>query len=49
MSTETSDHPTLRQIFARAAEEFIKPEMVAARKEGRSLTAEQAVAFAMEG
>jgi predicted ATPase/class 3 adenylate cyclase len=49
ISTETSDHPTIRQIFARAAEEFIKPEMVAARKEGRGLTADQAVAYAMEG
>jgi len=49
ISTETTDHPTIRQIFARAAEEFIKPEMAAARKEGRGLTAAQAVAFAMEG
>ena len=45
---ETTDHPTIREIFARAAEEFIKPELVAARKEGRGLTAAEAVAFAME-
>jgi len=48
ISTETTDHPALRQIFARAAEEFIKPELVAARKEGRGLSADQAVAFALE-
>lgn len=48
VSTETTDHPTLRRIFAEAAEEFAKPELVAARKEGRGLTAEQAVAFALE-
>ena len=46
---ETSDHPTLRKIFARAAEEFIKPEMVVARKEGRNLTAAEAMKFALEG
>jgi non-specific serine/threonine protein kinase len=48
ISTETSDHPTIRQIFARAAEEFVKPELVAARKEGRGLTAAEAVAYALE-
>jgi len=48
ISTETTDHPTIRQIFARAAGEFIKPELVAARKEGRGLTAAEAVAFALE-
>lgn len=48
ISTETADHPTIRRIFAQAAEEFIKPELVTARKEGRSLTAAEAVAFAME-
>jgi predicted ATPase/class 3 adenylate cyclase len=48
ISTETTDHPALRQIFARAAEEFIKPELVAARKEGRGLTAAEAVAYALE-
>jgi len=45
---EATDHPTLRRIFARAAEEFVKPELVAARKEGRGLTAAEAVAFALE-
>ncbi len=49
ISTETTDHPTIRQIFSRAAGEFIKPELVAARKEGRGLTAAEAVAFALEG
>jgi predicted ATPase/class 3 adenylate cyclase len=48
ISTETTDHPTIREIFARAAGEFIKPELVAARKEGRGLTAPEAVAFALE-
>ncbi len=48
ISTETTDHPTLRQIFAEAAGEFIKPDMVAARKEGRGLTAAKAVEFALE-
>ncbi len=48
ISTETSDHPTIRQIFSRAAEEFIKPELVAARKEGRGLAAAEAVAYALE-
>jgi len=48
ISTETSDHPTIRQIFSRAAEEFIKPELVVARKEGRGLTAAEAVAYALE-
>jgi predicted ATPase/class 3 adenylate cyclase len=48
ISTETTDHPALRKIFARAAEELVKPEMVAARKEGRGLPAAQAVAFALE-
>ena len=47
LSTETSDHPTLRQIFVAAAEEFIKPEVEAARKEGRGLTAAEAIAFAV--
>jgi predicted ATPase/class 3 adenylate cyclase len=49
MSTETTDHPTIRQIFSAAAEEFIKPEMAAARKEGRGLAAAEAVAYALEG
>jgi predicted ATPase/class 3 adenylate cyclase len=48
ISTETSDHPTIRKIFSRAAEEFIKPELVAARKAGRSLTSAEAVAYALE-
>jgi len=48
ISTETTDHPTLRRIFAQAAAEFTKPELETARKEGRGLTAAQAVAFAME-
>jgi predicted ATPase/class 3 adenylate cyclase len=48
MSTETTDHPALRQIFAGAAPEFIKPARAAARKEGRGLTAGEAVAFALE-
>jgi predicted ATPase/class 3 adenylate cyclase len=47
ISTETTDHPTLRRIFAQAAEEFVKPELVTARKEGRGLSAAEAVAFAM--
>jgi non-specific serine/threonine protein kinase len=47
-STETTDHPALRMIFARASEELVKPELVAARKAGRSLTAAEAVAFALE-
>ncbi|MGA3170572.1 MAG: adenylate/guanylate cyclase domain-containing protein [Chthoniobacteraceae bacterium] len=47
ISTETTDHPTLRRIFAEAAEEFIKPDLVAARKEGRNLPAAQAVAYAL--
>jgi len=46
ISTETTDHPTIRRIFAHAAEEFIKPELVTARKEGRGLTAAEAVAYA---
>ena len=49
IGTETTDHPALRQIFASAVPEFIKPEMVAARKEGRGLTAAQAVEFALAG
>jgi predicted ATPase/class 3 adenylate cyclase len=49
ISTETTDHPTIRQIFSSAAEEFIKPEQVAARKEGRGMSAAAAVAFALEG
>ncbi len=49
ISTETSDHPTIRRIFSRAAEEFIKPELVAARKEGRGLRAAEAIAYALEG
>jgi predicted ATPase/class 3 adenylate cyclase len=48
ISTETTDHPTLRRIVAAAAEELVKPEMVAARKEGRGLTAAEAMAFALE-
>ena len=48
ISTETTDHPTIRRIFAKAAEEFIKPQLVAARREGRSLKAAEAVAFALE-
>jgi tetratricopeptide (TPR) repeat protein len=48
MSTETTDHPALRQIFASAAPEFIKPARAAARKEGRNLTAAEAVAFALQ-
>jgi predicted ATPase len=48
ISTETTDHPTLRRIFAQAAEEFVKPELVTARKEGRGLAAADAVAFALE-
>jgi len=48
ISTETTDHPTLRRIFAEAAEEFTKPEQVAARKEGRALTAAAAVAYALD-
>ena len=48
ISTETTDHPTLRRIFAQAAEEFVKPELVTARKEGRGLRAADAVAFALE-
>jgi predicted ATPase/class 3 adenylate cyclase len=48
ISSETTDHPTIRQIFAAAAEEFIKPELVAARKEGRGLTAAEAVSYALE-
>ena len=47
-STETTDHPTLRRIFAKAAQEFVKPELVTARKEGRGLSADQAVALALE-
>jgi tetratricopeptide (TPR) repeat protein len=48
MSTETTDHPALRQLFADAAPEFIKPALAAARKAGRGLTAAEAVAFALE-
>ncbi|HEX4086437.1 MAG TPA: adenylate/guanylate cyclase domain-containing protein [Chthoniobacteraceae bacterium] len=48
VSAETSDHPTLRRIFARAAEEFVKPDMAAARKEGRNLSAAEAMNFALE-
>jgi predicted ATPase/class 3 adenylate cyclase len=48
ISTETTDHPTIRKIFAQAAEEFIKPELVTLRKEGRSLTAADAVALARQ-
>jgi non-specific serine/threonine protein kinase len=48
MSTETTDHPALRQIFASAAPELVKPARAAARKEGRGLTAAEAVAFALE-
>jgi tetratricopeptide (TPR) repeat protein len=48
ISTETTDHPTLRRIFAQAAEEFIKPELITARKEGRGLTAADAVALALQ-
>jgi predicted ATPase/class 3 adenylate cyclase len=48
MSTETTDHPALRKIFAGAAPEFVKPAVAAARKEGRGLTAAEAVAFALE-
>jgi predicted ATPase/class 3 adenylate cyclase len=48
VSTETTDHPTLRAIIARAAGEFIKPEMISARKEGRALPAAAAVAYALE-
>jgi len=47
VSTETTDHPTLRAIIARAAQEFTKPEFAAARKEGRSLPPQSAVTYAL--
>jgi len=48
ISTESgADHPALRQIFARAAAQFTGPDLIAARKEGRGLSAAQAVAFAL--
>jgi non-specific serine/threonine protein kinase len=49
ISAETSDHPTIRRIFAPAADELTKPDLLGARKEGRGLTAAAAVAFALEG
>jgi len=48
ISTETTDHPMLRKIFSQAAGEFIKPGLVTARKEGRGMSAANAVAFARE-
>ena len=49
LSGETSDHPALREIFGGVTGDFMRPELVAERKEGRVMSAAQAVAFALEG
>lgn len=47
ISTEPTDHPALREILASASEHFAKEEFGAARREGRSMPVEDAVAFAL--
>ena len=49
LAGETSDHPALREIFSKVTAHFTRPELVAARKEGRAMSAQAAVAFALEG
>ena len=47
VSTEPADHPALREILASASDHFAKEEFGAARREGRTMTVDQAVAFAL--
>ena len=49
ISTAPADHPALRQILTTAAEPFTQPEMIAARHEGRAMTADEAVTLALAG
>jgi hypothetical protein len=49
LAGETSDHPALREIFSGVTADFMQPELVAARKEGRVMSAAQAVEFALAG
>jgi predicted ATPase/class 3 adenylate cyclase len=46
---EPSDHPVLRAILERAADALAAPEAKAAREEGKRMSAEEAVAFALSG
>lgn len=47
ISTEPSDHPTMRELLAPAAEQFITKESLAARREGRRMNSDEAVAYAL--
>ena len=47
VSTEPGDHPAVREILASAAEHFAKEEFGVARREGRAMSVDDAVAFAL--
>ena len=47
ISTEPSDHPAMRELLVAAAQELGAAECLAARREGRALTASQAAALAL--
>jgi predicted ATPase/class 3 adenylate cyclase len=46
-TSESADHPAARQILARTASEFTGPKVDAARREGRALSLDDAIAFAL--
>jgi len=48
ISPEPADHPAVREILASAAEHFISDDVEEARRAGRELSIEQAVALALE-
>lgn len=47
LATAPADHPALREILATAAEHFTQKKLIAARREGRAVSAEEAMAFAL--
>ena len=49
ISVEPADHPAIRQLLASAADHFLGEDIESARKRGREMTLEEAVALALQG